>query len=87
MNSLERKELRYQRRKRKREDKLIINSDKYADVNKCFTFNKVYGYAKKCTRNVGYKKSTINFKFISFTYFITIILYIITSTTNNRKHM
>lgn len=45
MNSLERKELRYQRRKKKREDKLIINSDKYSDVNKCFTFNKVYGYA------------------------------------------
>lgn len=45
MNSLDRKELRYQRRKKKRENKLIINSDKYADVNKCFTFNKVYGYA------------------------------------------
>ena len=57
MNSLERKELRYQRSKKKREDKLITNSNKYADVNKCFTFNKVYGYAKKCTRNVGYKKS------------------------------
>ena len=66
MNSLDRKELRYQRRKKKRENKLIINSDKYADVNKCFTFNKVYGYAKKCTRNVGYKKSTINFKLHMF---------------------
>ena len=66
MNSLERKELRYQRRKKKREDKLITNSNKYADVNKCFTFNKVYGYAKKCTRNVCYKKSTINFKLHMF---------------------
>ena len=66
MNSLERKELRYQRRKKKREDKLIINSDKYADVNNCFVFSKVYDYAKKCTRNVGYKKSTINFKLHMF---------------------
>ena len=59
MNSLERKELKYQRRKKKREDKLITNSNKYADVNNCFVFSKVYDYAKKCTRNVGYKKSTI----------------------------
>ena len=66
MNSLERKELRYQRRKKKREDKLITNSNKYADVNNCFVFSKVYDYAKKCTRNVGYKKSTINFKLHMF---------------------
>ena len=38
MNSLDRKELRYQRRKKKRENKLIINSDKYADVNNCYSF-------------------------------------------------
>ena len=78
MNSLERKELRYQRRKNKREDKLIINSNNYADVNKCFTFYKVYGYAKKCTRNVGYKKSTINFKLHMFS--------IVGSTCTNIKN-
>ena len=66
MNSLDRKELRYQRRKKKRENKLITNSNKYADVNNCFVFSKVYDYAKKCTRNVGYKKSTINFKLHMF---------------------
>ncbi len=78
MNSLERKELRYQRRKEKREDKLIINSNNYDDVNKCFTFNKVYNYAKKCTRNVGYKKSTINFKLHMFS--------IVGSTCTNIKN-
>lgn len=78
MNSLERKELRYQRRKNKREDKLIINSDNYTDVNKCFTFQKVYNYAKKCTKNVGYKKSTINFKLHMFS--------IVGSTCTNIKN-
>ena len=55
MNSLDRKELRYQRRKKRRENKLIINSDKYADVNKCFTFNTsdigLYDYTVECNGN------------------------------------
>ena len=54
MNSIERRELRYQRRKAKRKiDNVSI------DV---FCFSKVMYYADKCCKGVGYKKSTQNFK-------------------------
>ena len=66
MNSIERKEVRYQRRKAKRQSKIDIMSCVNTDINKSFTFKNVYDKAKKCTRNVGYKKSTINFKLHMF---------------------
>lgn len=77
MNSLERRELRYQRRKKLREDK-IINKCSLINIDNCFKFSKVYYYAKKCTKNVGYKKSTINFKLHMFS--------IVSSTCVNIKN-
>lgn len=74
MNSLDRKELRYQRMKKKRENKLIINSDKYADVNNCFVFSKVYDYAKKCTRNVGYKNLLLILNYICFLLLVVLVI-------------
>ena len=63
MNSIERRELRYQRRKAKRKvDNVSI------DV---FCFSKVMYYADKCCKGVGYKKSTQNFKLHLFTNIAT----------------
>lgn len=67
MTSKERKELRYIRRKNKREKKNIIRSEKYSDVNNCFTFSKVMYYSFKCCKGVGWKKSTQLFKLHQFT--------------------
>lgn len=61
MNSNERKEKRYLRRKQKRLDKIIERSNKYADINKAFCFHKVMYYSDKCCNGVRWKKSTINF--------------------------
>ena len=66
MNSLERKEARFQRRLAKRKDKIKDRSNRYGDINDAFRFYNVFENAKKCTRNVGYKKSTIMFKYHMF---------------------
>ena len=62
MNSLERKEIRYKRRKEKRNN---INSNRY-NVYNAFTFSNVLYYADKCCLNVGYKRSTTLFKLHKF---------------------
>lgn len=67
MNSLERKELRYLRRKQKRDLKNTERSNMYSNVNDAFVFHKVMYYADKCCKGVGYKKSTQNFKLHMFT--------------------
>ena len=67
MNSIERKELRYIRRKEKRNFKNIERSNKYGSIESAFTFHKVMFYADKCCKGVGYKKSTQNFKLHLFT--------------------
>ena len=58
MNSIERKELRYRKRKEKRILKNIERSNKYGNIEDAFTFHKVMYYADKCCKGVGYKKST-----------------------------
>lgn len=67
MTSKERKEKRYLRRKKKCEDKIIERSNKYADIDKAFTFSKVLKYADKCCNGVRWKKSTQIFQLHMFT--------------------
>ena len=67
MNSIERKKLRYERRKNKRIEKVEKRSKEYADLNKAFCFSKAMYYGDKCCNGVGYKKSTQNFKLHEFT--------------------
>lgn len=67
MTSRERKELRYIRRKNKREEKNIYRSEKYANVNNCFIFSKVMYYSDKCCKGVRWKKSTQLFRLHQFT--------------------
>lgn len=66
MNSLERKEIRYQRRKEKRNSK-----NKIIKIENAFCFHKAMMYADKCCKGVGYKKSTQNFKLHLFTNIAT----------------
>ena len=66
MNSKERKEQRYFRRKEKREKKIIERSNKYADINHAFCFHKVMYYANKCCNGVRWKKSTTHFRLHQF---------------------
>lgn len=67
MNSLERKQKRYERRNNKRLEKVKAISEEYADLNKAFCFSKAMYYGDKCCKGVGYKKSTQNFKIHEFT--------------------
>ena len=67
MNSIERKELRYERRKNKRLEKVIERSNKYANLNNAFCFSKAMYYGDRCCKGVGYKKSTQYFKLHMFT--------------------
>lgn len=67
MTSKERRELRYLRRKKKREDKIIERSNMYADIDSSFTFSKVLKYADKCCNGVRWKKSTQIFQLHMFT--------------------
>ena len=82
MNSLERRESRFFRRKFKREQKNIERSNLYASLDNAFTFSKVMYYADKCCKGVGYKKSTQNFKLHMFTIVATTCRNI---KTNNYK--
>ena len=66
MNSLERKEKRYLRRYARRKCNNEIRNIVSGNIKDVFNFENVYSNAKKCTRNVGYKKSTINFKLHMF---------------------
>ena len=50
MTSSERKELRYQRRQKRRVAKILERSNMYADINKAFCFHKVMYYANKLAR-------------------------------------
>ena len=67
MNSRERKDARYLRRKRLRELKNIERSNKYGKIEEIFCFHKVMYYADKCCNGVRYKKSTQNFQLHMFT--------------------
>ena len=82
MNSIERKQKRYERRINKRIEKIKERSRKFADLNKTFCFSKVMYYGDKCCKGVGYKKSTQNFKLHEFTIISNICRDI---KTNNYK--
>lgn len=55
MTSEERKEIRYQRRKAKRDRKVLERSRKYGNLEQAFCFHKVMYYGDKCTKGVGFK--------------------------------
>ena len=67
MNSIQRKKLRYERRKNKRIEKVEKRSKEFADLDRAFCFSKAMYYGDKCCNGVGYKKSTQNFKLHEFT--------------------
>ena len=71
MTSEERKEIRYQRRKAKRDRKVLERSRKYGNLEQAFCFHKVMYYGDKCTKGVGFKKSTQYFKLHMFTIVAT----------------
>ena len=62
MNSKERHELRYQRRKGKRLLKKEIFNQIYGDYEKVFTFDNLYESYKKCCKGVGWKASTHKYR-------------------------
>lgn len=78
MNSIERKQERYLRRKQKREERVIKNSLKYSNIDSIFVFHKVLKYADKCCNGVRHKKSTFLFQNHMFT--------IIAKTCNDIKN-
>lgn len=78
MNSIERKQERYLRRKLKREERVIKNSLKYSNIDSIFVFHKVLKYANKCCNGVRWKKSTFLFQNHLFT--------IISKTCNDIKN-
>ena len=55
MTSKERKDVRYLRRKAKRDKKVLDRSKYYDDLNKAFCFFIVMHYADKCCNGVRYK--------------------------------
>lgn len=82
MNSLERKQTRYERRKNKRLEKIKNISERYANLDDSFCFHKAMYYGDKCCNGVGYKKSTQKFKLHEFTIISNICRDI---KTNNYK--
>ena len=62
MNSKERHEARYQRRKMRRLLRRQKNNAKYGDFEKVFSFDNLYTAFKKCCLGVGWKASTQRFK-------------------------
>ena len=62
MNSAERHEVRYQRRKAKRIEKRKIIQEKYCVFEKVFSFDNLYESYKKCCKGVNWKTSTQSYK-------------------------
>ena len=62
MTSERRKELRYQRRKAKREIKARERNKKIGTLEEVFSFDNMFQYGLKCCKNVGWKQSTQNFQ-------------------------
>lgn len=67
MNSIERKQERYLRRKLKREERVENDILKYDNIDSAFVFHKVLKYADKCCNGVRWKKSTFLFQNHMFT--------------------
>ena len=55
MNSIERKQERYLRRKLEREERVENDSLKYGNIDSAFVFHKVLKYADKCCNGVRWK--------------------------------
>lgn len=62
MNSKERHEIRYQRRKQKRLDKKKQFNEIYCDYDKVFTFDNLYKSYRLCCKGVGWKASTHKYR-------------------------
>lgn len=62
MNSQERHEARYKRRKAVREKKIQLAQEQYGDYEKVFGFDNLYKSYKKCCSGVGWKSSTQRYK-------------------------
>lgn len=62
MNNLERRELRYQRRKDQRLEKLKEMNLSFCNFEEVFSFSNLYKSYKKCCKGVGWKASTQNYK-------------------------
>lgn len=62
MNSKERHELRYQRRRQKRLEKKRKIDETYCDYNRVFTFDNLYHSYKQCCKGVGWKSSTHKYR-------------------------
>lgn len=62
MNSNERREARYQRRKTEREKRKAATELIYGDYNEVFTFEHLYAAYKDCCKGVGWKASTQRYK-------------------------
>lgn len=58
MTSQERRELRYQRRKAKRDEARLMRSQKCGDFEEVFSFRHLYLSGKKCCKSVYWKNST-----------------------------
>lgn len=66
MTSKERHELRYQRRKQKREKLRAEKHREYNDFNTVFSFEHLWLTANKCYKGVGWKPSTQRYRYQSF---------------------
>ena len=62
MNSKERHEIRYQRRKAKRLEKKRKLQEQYGDFDKVFSFKNLYDAFSKCRKGVMWKSSTKRYK-------------------------
>lgn len=62
MISEQRKELRYQRRKAKREIKERERNKRIGTLEEVFSFDNMFQYGLQCCKNVGWKQSTQNFQ-------------------------
>ena len=62
MNSKERHEIRYQRRKAKRLEKKKQLQEQYGDFDKVFNFKNLYDAFSKCRKGVMWKSSTKRYK-------------------------
>lgn len=62
MNSAERREARYKRRKAKRLSRKLQLTEQYGNFDEVFTFDNLYRSYKKCCCGVGWKASTQRYK-------------------------
>ena len=62
MNSQERREARYQRRRARRQEKREARCAALGPIDKVFSFRKMFYYGKKCCNGVRWKQSVQNFE-------------------------